>query len=1326
MATQASGNGSKKQLTPESRTQIMAALASLRTTGMQDGERVFNIARILKVSSSLLAQTLQSLGFHKRLQSKLSYEEILEVVAASTKEITDDPHTAAERFAAEHGVPLDEAAGEAADKAPAKNTESKQAAFAEAAAGDTEINGIETSGVEEASRNDRAADSATVETDSASKEATGSDDVDTADDAKLRHRVTKAVENEIHQIEDKVESELEEISKEQKLRHRVIKAVENEIHQIEEKVQEEVSAAKEKLQADDTDTLEQNDADSLPAPDADGAAAESEAVHEVLEADADIDAVAAELLSEIQVETPAADPVPQRPALPRFVAPTIPEEDDLGIDVDDEPRESEGPRRRGKRGQSRGRGENHRNESKHEQAAEAPAHFDGDDTTELIEEPKAIQGSTRLEAQRRRRQEMREESRNKRHVVSQAEFLARRESVTRSMVVCESQREDSNGSITQVGVLEDDVLVEHLVANEAQASSIGNIYLGRVQNVLPSMEAVFIDIGTGRNAVLYASDVKWREQGLHGRQRTISNAFSSGDQVLVQVTKDPLGHKGARLTTHISLAGRYLVYVPDGRNAGISRKLPEPERKRLKGILRKVVPSQGGAIIRTAAEGASEEAIATDVQRLHNLWEQIQERAEAEKNSPKAKPVTLYEEPNPLVRLIRDLFNEDFNSLIVDGKRSWNTVQAYVKSVAPDLIDRLEHYDPSAHDGRSALEKYRIDEQLQKALSRKVWLPSGGTLVIDRTEAMTVIDVNTGKFTGAKNNLEATVTQNNLEAAEEIVRQMRLRDLGGMIVVDFIDMVLPENQDLVLRRLTEALGRDRTRHQVSEVTSLGLVQITRKRLGVGLLETFSTPCPHCDGSGVLIHDYPVDFLDQQSEHHDHGVRHQNPQEHPAAVAMHKREEEPVAKGYADTEIEAQYVEPAAGQSASDKLSFEELADAVIAPVVAANNDDHNPDNREETAQENAAARKSRRRGGKSRNNRDNRKNRGDVRKADKQAATTVDIDAADALYDIVDSALSTAKQHDPDEPSGADHLPRETYEQALAAFESSPRRKRKTRGNSISDVPPKQEDYTPAQNQAQEQTSGVGNAAPTAEPIQVIRMQRSKRRRVQQAPVAEVVVTPQTHDADDASLDAPVETMTEPKAVRGQSRRRRTQQSRAENTASRKQRAAKQDKPAQGSSGKRNMQQAEQSEGAKTVPEVVPQVVQRRRRKVVTNPATGGADSQQGAKRQRAAKKTGRNDAQDSAAKASEDQRTEAKSTGAKSARAQGTEANNAQRRSSQARRRRRVSNAAKSTDGSQGDGSKESVKDTASKPERAKNVQNRGSQAVAPRRRNRRRAARR
>ena len=472
---------------------------------------------------------------------------------------------------------------------------------------------------------------------------------------------------------------------------------------------------------------------------------------------------------------------------------------------------------------------------------ERPDDADGDGV-------QSVRGSTRLEAKRQRRRDGRDAGRRRVPILSEAEFLARRESVDRSMVVRE------RGDRVEIGVLEDDVLVEHFVTTGASGSGsatnslVGNIYLGRVQNVLPSMEAAFVDIGRGRNAVLYAGEVDWDAAGLGGRARRIEQALSSGDSVLVQVTKDPVGHKGARLTTQISLAGRFLVYVPSGGAAGISRKLPDVERKRLKDLLREIVPSEAGVIIRTASEGVTQEALERDVRRLQAQWEVVKEKAEKTgPNRPKA-PVLLYEEPDMLIKVVRDQFNEDFSRLVIAGDDAWETVSDYVGHVATELAARLHrHIGP-----RDVFEEYRIDEQLLKALDRKVWLPSGGTLVIDRTEAMTVIDVNTGKFTGSGGNLEETVTRNNLEAAEEIVRQLRLRDIGGIIVIDFIDMVLEANRDLVLRRLTECLARDRTRHQVAEVTSLGLVQMTRKRVGGGLLEHFSTPCEHCRGRGVIV------------------------------------------------------------------------------------------------------------------------------------------------------------------------------------------------------------------------------------------------------------------------------------------------------------------------------------------------------------------------------------------------------------------------------------------------------------------------------------------
>ncbi len=476
-------------------------------------------------------------------------------------------------------------------------------------------------------------------------------------------------------------------------------------------------------------------------------------------------------------------------------------------------------------------------------------------------EIQGIDGSTRLEAKRQRRRDGRDAGRRRPPVLTEAEFLARREAVERVMVVRDKVRTEppNQGSrYTQIAVLEDGIVVEHFVTSPASASLVGNIYLGIVQNVLPSMEAAFVDIGRGRNGVLYAGEVNWEAAGLGGSNRKIEQALKPGDYVVVQVSKDPVGHKGARLTTQVSLAGRYLVYVPGASSTGISRKLPDTERQRLKEILREVVPPDAGVIIRTASEGVKEDDIRADVNRLQERWTEIAQQAEETTKKAAGAAVALYEEPDVLVKVIRDLFNEDFAQLIVSGEDAWTTINEYVNSVAPELVSKLNKYTPAAEDGPDVFAVHRIDEQLAKAMDRKVWLPSGGTLVIDRTEAMTIVDVNTGKFTGSGGNLEQTVTKNNLEAAEETVRQLRLRDIGGMIVIDFIDMVLESNRDLVLRRLTEALARDRTRHQVSEVTSLGLVQLTRKRLGTGLIEAFSTTCPHCSGRGIVLHADPVD------------------------------------------------------------------------------------------------------------------------------------------------------------------------------------------------------------------------------------------------------------------------------------------------------------------------------------------------------------------------------------------------------------------------------------------------------------------------------------
>ncbi|MBE1492889.1 Rne/Rng family ribonuclease [Plantactinospora soyae] len=561
--------------------------------------------------------------------------------------------------------------------------------------------------------------------------------------------------------------------------------------------------------------------------------------------------------------------------------------DAADLDEDDETAAARRRRRRGRRGRGRGKGtaddidDAEDEEAATETEAEAEAEEDEDDDAEAgdgvtrrrrrrrrkgagdtdgtaddgvhtvikireprktVDEVQGVSGSTRLEAKRQRRRDGREQRRTRPPILSESEFLARREAVDRVMAV--RQR----GDRTQIAVLEDGVLVEHYVTRASAGTMAGNVYLGKVQNVLPSMEAAFVDVGRGRNAVLYAGEVNWDTTGLEGRARSIEHALRSGDSVLVQVTKDPIGHKGARLTSHIALSGRHLVYVPNGNASGISRKLPDTERKRLRDILKKLVPDGAGVIVRTAAEGASEDELARDVKRLQAQWEDIQA-----KSAEGGAPVLLYEEPDLVIRVVRDLFNEDFRELVVQGDESYDMVESYLSHVSPDLVPRLRRHTGTG----DVFAERRIDEQILKGLDRKVFLPSGGHLVIDRTEAMTVVDVNTGKYTGAGGNLEETVTRNNLEAAEEIVRQLRLRDLGGIVVIDFIDMVLESNRDLVLRRLTECLGRDRTKHQVTEITSLGLVQMTRKRIGAGLLEAFSETCDCCKGRGVIIHTEPV-------------------------------------------------------------------------------------------------------------------------------------------------------------------------------------------------------------------------------------------------------------------------------------------------------------------------------------------------------------------------------------------------------------------------------------------------------------------------------------
>ena len=690
-------------------------------------------------------------------------------------------------------------------------------------------------------------------------------------------------------------------------------------------------------------------------------------------------------------------------------------------------------------------------------------------TDDMVDEPVKMKGSTRLESQRRWRAKNRDRNYK---AITRAEFLARRESVERTMIVRDSQRTDDKGMLTQVGVVEDGQLVEHFVADATHQSLIGNVYLGRVQNVLGSMEAAFVDIGTGRNAVLYAGEMDWRSPHLHSKSRKIDQALRPGDQILVQVLKDPIGHKGARLTNRISFAGRYLVFFPAGTTAGISRKLPVGERKRLKDILGEVITGDGGAIIRTAAENATEEQITEDVQRLQKRWEEIQKLENKERNSKGSKPVTLYEEPNMLIQVVRDVFNADFSELIIDGDKSWQVVRDYLGRTSPELMDRVHKWNRGKHDGQDAFAPLDLDQQLEKAMARKVWLPSGGYLIIDHTEAMTVIDVNTGSFVGSGGNLEATVTENNLEAAEEIVRQLRLRDIGGMIVVDFIDMLLQQNQDLVLRRLSEFLGRDRTRHKLGEVTSLGLVQLTRKRLGTGLLETFSTPCEACDGRGFIMHPDPVEQQDPEPRR-DHG----------------RRKERQQAKNQ--------------GKRRDDRRQEERRRE-----------DRHQEDKRREEKQDNRRDQGNQRapqheQGASEQSTNEQGTGRRRVRRRVVRRGNPHASQATEDINSIVASARKRSAQEDPDEPSAADHVEKperaekseraetpakrrrrrrvvrsastgadagrssrssvkdahvsddqpSSYEEAKRQFDESPRRKRRTRGNSKSDFAPRREDF---------------------------------------------------------------------------------------------------------------------------------------------------------------------------------------------------------------------------------------------------------------------------
>lgn len=467
---------------------------------------------------------------------------------------------------------------------------------------------------------------------------------------------------------------------------------------------------------------------------------------------------------------------------------------------------------------------------------------------QYIDEITDIEGSTRLEAKRQRRRDNRRE-RSRQNLLMEQDFLARRENVERLMVVRERDRH------TQISVIEDNILVEHYVSDIQEVATVGNIYLGRIQNVLPSMEAAFVDIGQARNGVLYAGEVNWDMARLEGQPRRIELAFKSGDPVLVQVTKDPIGHKGARLTSQVTLAGRFLVLVPSGGMTGVSRKLSDRERSRLRAIVSKIAPKDMGVIIRTAADGASEESIEKDLDSLVKQWERIE--AKREEYLHGKRPKLLQGEPDVAIRVVRDIFNDDFQKLIVEGEGVCQRIDEYLEMMAPDLRSKVEYWDPAEHEGKDVFDKWQIDSQLRKGMERQVYLPAGGSIVIDRTEAMTTIDVNTGRFIGRGKSLEETVTRCNLEASEEIARQLRLRDIGGMVMIDYVDMVMPANRDLVLRRLLECLARDRTKHQVAEVTSLGLVQMTRKRVGQGLVEAFSEECPTCKGRGFILHDEPT-------------------------------------------------------------------------------------------------------------------------------------------------------------------------------------------------------------------------------------------------------------------------------------------------------------------------------------------------------------------------------------------------------------------------------------------------------------------------------------
>lgn len=1067
--------------------------STLTSAAWPEKTRVYTLAKNLGFSSREMIDLLAVLQISKRAQSNVSPTEItavLDHIASAEAKQPAKKETSGKKSAEGKPTEAKQTQKQTADKKSAnqqpaeKKSEDQQPAEKKTAktAGDKDEQAVakKTTAKEKAAKEKTTKKAATkkaaskkAESKKAAKETTTKDvasDKDAADklaDEKLRHRVRKNVENEINQIAQKVDAEI------------TASAV--------EAPSGEVANAENSNQHGSADEPEDVTAEPAAAPSPDVPAPAEPTMNAyvpVFRAPDVPEGISESEIDDIVAFTEQAEDatgtIASADARGADAGETSGAEADIAADDDlrGESTNSRGRRRRrGRRGGARGRGAaeaagpdkndksdaaqhehakqernsdnsyNADNAGKTEKAGKSgkgAAKSNRDDKdgkhehVEKIDEPRGLRGSSRLEAQRRRRNELREETRKTERIVSASEFQERRDAITRKMIVCERPRIDGPGTVTQLGLLEDDVLVEHFVNADNQGSIIGNIYLGRVENVLRNMEAAFIDIGQGRNAVLYAGEVDWKARGLNGRQRRIEAALKPGDQVLVQVIKDPLGHKGARLTAHISFSGRYLVYVPGGHNAGISRKLPAPERSRLKEMLDRVVPDDGGTIIRTAAEGVPERAIAADVDRMHNQWLHIKQRVEEEKESQSTTPVTLFEEPDMLVKVVRDLFNEDYSELIVDGDRAYSVIYSYVKSIAPDLLKRIKKHDASKFDGKDSFTAYHIDEQIESALSRHVSLPSGGSLVIDRTEAMIVIDVNTGKFTGKRKggNLEETVTRNNLEAVDEIVRQIRLRDLGGMIVMDFIDMVLEENQDLVLRRLKERLTQDRSRYQVSEVTSLGLVQMTRKRIGTGLLEAYGMECPTCAGRGVVINSDPVDAREQAE----------------AAAKTHHQEPE---NGYGRDRVSTTSDEALddvneqaagrvgrgerAGHAEDDRqrASAEEF-ESLAASVIGAQHTEAQPES--ESQSQHAAA-------------------------ADEDA----DRDAATAKSGRRRRSKKPRVKHGDEAPRAGE----QSYEQAVEEFEASPRRRRRTRGNSRSDHRPRPEDFRNEDRPGEEQTRGT-------------------------------------------------------------------------------------------------------------------------------------------------------------------------------------------------------------------------------------------------------------